>query len=318
MFLGYNYRIMLKSLTMFAVFLTVTQTAAPVPRQAPDSRAQASSNATQESNTNQPPPASPSAVVHPPDALKQQLGSDGKDHGTQQPQTVFVRELPSVSVSKDWEDWILWGAQIALAVVGGFGIRYAYRTLQIIGRQTKAAEDSAKAALLSAQTLADSERGWVTEKIKFTDKLPRQNTGSAGVLVVAFTFKNIGRQPVFIRNIQTRFHVAEGQLPDTPMYSVASLIPPAEIGAHGKLMAPDEEIHLGAILEQVTLRDDQIAEIEENRLLLFAYALVTYEVFGVKRITQCGYKWHTLRGLTFEGDKSGFRRGCPDSYNRST
>jgi hypothetical protein len=96
-------------------------------------------------------------MVAPPDSRKESLRSS-KENKSNEPQTVSVQELPTVSISKGWEDWVLWGAQIALAIVGGFGIRYAYKTLKATEDAAIAAKDSAQAALNQTGHMIAKER----------------------------------------------------------------------------------------------------------------------------------------------------------------
>lgn len=240
------------------------------------------------------------SVVNQPTANAQANGAEDHPHG-------YLSKLVAPETL----------AQFGLVFVGIVAGWLAWRSLQTLQHQATSARIAAESALKQANYLAASERAWVTEKINFPDKISRP-TMDAGVLAVAYTFKNAGRQPALVRNIQTRFHIPNGQLPDVPEYRAGTLIPPPEIGSNGKLMAPNEEIILLAFLEEGMLLNTQVTDIEEGRNRLFTYALVTYEVFGEKKITQCCYQWKTLQGLTFGTESSGFRRGGPPTYNQST
>jgi len=123
-----------KRLAILTILLAVTQAPMPVPGQAAKSGAQDTRDE-QQTSSQKPPSPPTTVVVTPPDTLEKKL--DSNQHGDpNQIQTVSVRELPTVSVSKGLEDWLLWAAQIILAIAGLFGIRYAYRTLKSIERQT--------------------------------------------------------------------------------------------------------------------------------------------------------------------------------------
>ncbi len=184
--------------------------------------------------------------------------------------------------------------------------------------QSSATSKAAEAALLNVRILADSERGWITAKVDFPDELPKPDW-QAGITTVVYIFTNIGKQPVLVRNIQSRFHIVDGSLPETPMYELDSQMPPPEIGGNGRLIAPNEQIQVQRFFEGGMITDEQIMDINQRSRRLVTYALVTYEALGQTKITQCGYEWHSLRNrLVIEGEKEGFRRGCPHAYNKAT
>ena len=86
--------------------------------------------------------------------------------------SVAIRELPTVSVGKDWADWSYWGFGGLLVIVGGSQVLFLYRTLKAIQtqaghmeRQTKALEDSVAAAQKSADAaLAQVEAAKSTQR----------------------------------------------------------------------------------------------------------------------------------------------------------
>lgn len=104
---------------------------------------------------------------------------------------VVTQAPATVSISKSWEDWVMWGAQVILAIAGCFGIRYAYRTLKNIERQTKAGEeaaiaakDSAETARLNTQAIINAERAWIVASV---DEFP--------IGVYRFWVENKGKTP---------------------------------------------------------------------------------------------------------------------------
>src|ERR1700733_901382 len=121
-----------------AVLLTIIQTAAPIPRKAADPGNRASQNVKNAStDDSQAPPQQPQTVAQPTTAKPDQ----NTDHSpaaenTQKP--VVIRELPPVSVSKDWLDKLYIFLTGVLIVVGGFGVRAAYKTLGEIKAQREA------------------------------------------------------------------------------------------------------------------------------------------------------------------------------------
>jgi hypothetical protein len=178
---------------------------------------------------------------------------------------------------------------------------------------------SVGAAKASIQTLREIERAWIAEEIRFPDRIPRRSeTGGGGVLCVSYAFNNIGKQPAFIRNIQTRFHAPTSKLPDKPEYRVSTFTPDPQIGENGRLLAPGEAFYCSTFLEEGSLDDDQIDQISQGRLTLYTYGRVQYESVGLRGINQFCYKWHDLVGFSVEGEKEGFRKGGPPEYNRVT
>jgi hypothetical protein len=92
-----------------------------------------------------------------------------------------------VPVVWHWYEVIAWIANLALVGAGIYGVIIALRTLDKIERQTKAAQDAASAAKLSAYAVIRSERPWIV----ITVESPRTNE---------FTFRatNAGRTPANI------------------------------------------------------------------------------------------------------------------------
>ncbi len=189
---------------------------------------------------------------------------------------------------------------------------------RILERSVAASEISARAANDNVNTLKNIERAWVVEKIRFPNRIPRQHEMHGGVLGVSFEFKNIGRQPAMIRNIQLRFHTSEG-LPSLPEYSAQTFSPAPEIGQNGMLLASDVSIFCSWHLDEGSLDDDERACISgtgRKHLGLYVYGRVRYQSAGLEGINQFCYRWHNLMGFSFEGDEEGFRKSGPMEYNK--
>ena len=117
-----------------AVLLAVIQTSAPVPKKAADPSNRAPQNVKNDSTDNQAPPQQPQTVVQPITAKPDQnSGHSPAAENTQKP--VVIRELPPVSVTKDWWDRIYIIFTGILIIVGIIGVRAAYKTLIAIQRQ---------------------------------------------------------------------------------------------------------------------------------------------------------------------------------------
>ena len=115
--------------------------------------------------------------------------------------TVTVNSRPSISVTRDWVDFVALTFSGVLMVAGVWGIVVALRTLKMVKRQademmkqaalmkeqTAIAEKAANAALLNAQAVINAERPWLLIYPS------RSGTGHHS----SFTFKavNRGRSP---------------------------------------------------------------------------------------------------------------------------
>lgn len=104
---------------------------------------------------------------------------------------------------------------------------------EAVCQSATAADRNAQAALSSVSAYREVERAWLSDAIGFGDHIPRRSegeSGGGGILMVGLAVKNIGRHPVFIRTIRSRFHVTEKvdglpNVPDTeplPLLLIAS------------------------------------------------------------------------------------------------
>lgn len=203
------------------------------------------------------------------------------------------------------------------------GLKISIAATKAAGRSAIAARDAASAADRNAQTALSSlsayreaERAWLIDDIRFPDHIPRQSESNfGGILMVAFVAKNIGKNPVFIRIVQSRFHAAN-ELPDHPQYRnhLTTIF-------NSRLLAPDEPLIWECPFEEGSLADDQINRINglsQSPLSLWAYARIEYESMGIRGVTQFCYRWHNTMGFSYVGDKQEFRKDGPDEYNEQT
>jgi hypothetical protein len=118
-------------------------------------------------------------------------------------------------------------ANIGLFIVGAFGIRVALRTLKNIERQTKAGEDAAKSALLSAQAVINAERPWLLVVIESVEG----PMGGFNLFV-----KNKGRTPAMISTAFIGCARIEdiSYLPKEPPYGPGSIV-------YDLIVIPDEK-----------------------------------------------------------------------------
>lgn len=145
-----------------AVLLVVMQASPPVPRKTADPRNRASQNVKSDSSGDQGPSQQPQNVVQPINAqLNQDTSHSPAAENAQK--SVVVRELPPVSVTKDWWDrsYIIFTG--ILIIVGLIGVRAAYKTLGEIKTQREAMQGQ----LMAMQGQLDA----MTSSGKQTDKL---------------------------------------------------------------------------------------------------------------------------------------------------
>jgi len=149
---------------LFAVLLAILQTISPLPGNPPHRASGVSSGVKRDATANQAPAnrwQSGSKI------LASQTQNPGNSPQTEeQAQSVRVRELPPVSVTRDWADWVLWVFNGLFITAGIAGIRLAYGTLKAVERQTKATEDAANAAGRSVDIIISKERARIQIEMK--------------------------------------------------------------------------------------------------------------------------------------------------------
>jgi hypothetical protein len=151
-----------------AVFLTVVQTAPPIPRKAADNSAQVATQVKNESTTKQAP-----ALPSPAPLKTDSDGPPKTDSKEQRPNnaehTVGISKLPPVSVTRDWADWGVWVFSLLLVVVGVLQVGLLRSTLGAIRRQ--ADEMGRQVDLAFGQLRAMHEQ--ITEMSTQTDVLEK-------------------------------------------------------------------------------------------------------------------------------------------------
>jgi hypothetical protein len=194
-----------------AVLLTIMQTSPPVPRKAADNSAQTTAEVRTKSQPGQaysaPAPTSAKA-----DGNRPAKSNSDEQHAEDTQHTVGISKLPPVSVMKDWADWGIWVFSALLVVVGGLQVWLLWGTLGAIRRQAEqmerqterlsesisVARDGAKAALLNAQAVINSERPWMLIELTPIPGVPW--TG-----FINFRAWNRGRTPAEITDYQSDF-----------------------------------------------------------------------------------------------------------------
>jgi len=241
----------------FTVLLSVIQTAPPIPRQAANSTNQRTDKVGKNTGRHEKPvnpTPTPEQVTQKAMSEKQSLNNPASPNTEQ---SIKIRELPSVSVTRDWTDIISLAFGGILVVVGIVGVCAAFRTLRAIERQARimrrqtgqiarqalsmrrqttilrktaaANKLSADAAKSSADTLIASERAWVMvdlEKVPGAGIYEGAHSDALGGVVPDLTVSvrcvcsNHGKTPAHIIEKRCCLVVAT---PDDPLLQTPNL-----------------------------------------------------------------------------------------------
>jgi len=300
---------------ILVMWLAVAQTSAPLPRQTANAPAQKADKVKNNTAGNQ----EPITQVTPPSVeltQKPERNEKSRDNeaSPNAEQTVRIRELPPVSVRRDWADWFLWGASALLALVGILGIGLAYWTLTILKRQTEVAEDAAEAALLNAQAFINSERAWMagfrTDQ-KFDVRPPEgQNIAYSCIL------KNVGQTPSRILEVGLGFSkiTSFSQIAPEPVYAERQQF-------NRMLVVPNDSftVSVGLIPQLIS---GEYESIRKEKLFVYGYGFVKYlDMFSrddknIRETRFCHCYQVAKTGEPFEGFRPCIE--APDSYHKAT
>jgi hypothetical protein len=243
---------------IFAVLLTVMQTAPPVPRQATNTPTQNADKVKKNAAQDKQPIALNTPPADVSEKPKRDEASASEKAAPNTEQTIRIRELPTVSVTRDWADWILWFASALLAAVAIVGIGFAYFTLKAIQRQTEA--------------VINSERAWIlgTPSLKSKLRVGAPHTG----FVFVWSFKNVGRTPARLVETDAASWRVENvrTIPESPKYEGKPM------PLNNFLLVPNDSIGFGDLIEPFgdELTREEIDRIREMKLTLIAYGYVIY------------------------------------------
>jgi hypothetical protein len=148
---------------IMAALFAITQTPSPIPPKALDNPTATGQTVTKNPKNDKAPSTQPPTSIGPSAADQQHVGSITKSEDTQQ--AIRVRELPRVSITKDWSDWGIWAFNGLLVLVGAFQLLVLWRQAKIMKAQAEimaehaahlkglvsAAEDNARAASAAAE-----------------------------------------------------------------------------------------------------------------------------------------------------------------------
>jgi hypothetical protein len=275
--------------------------------------------ATHSSSSNRPATPASAAPAATPDASGSAAGKtdcNGAPCDDQQPRMIVTLPAPA-PLTWPWHDRILWGACLVLAILGYVGVMLAVSTLRKIERQSasaeataSAAQDSARAALLIAQSIIDSERPWILISVE-----PSRLVDNSFSIMAT----NRGRTPATITSAldQIKIAIDEAHLPATAQY------PPADLAAPAIpiILLPAESTVIKSFgrddLQQVCESDETFRRVQSWEEKLFICGKVVYKDLiappqdQFHETTWCCWYIHGRQ-------KSGLVIAGPPSYNLHT
>lgn len=219
------------------------------------------------------------------------------------------------SAKPDWwariaNAFIAYGT-IALAIVGVMASIIAIGTLFAIQKQ-------AKAALLSAQTMIDSERAWILVTIGSLPDVSSDTTKVAFIWIKP-TVKNYGKTPARIRRIRVRLHkvaMSNGlpeTLPERPEYLSDRS---AEIDGKDIVLPPNvssQPVNIG-------ITPEELASARRGEIGVYIYGLVDYSdtVSNRPHASRFCYFFWTQSGFSPDPDGFAIAGNTPSAYIGAT
>jgi hypothetical protein len=232
-----------------------------------------------------------------------------------QPHITIATAAPAPGVWP-WQDRISWIANIILVLIAYVGIMFGLSMLRKIERQThysevtaQAAADSAKAALLFAQSQAQADRPWIVVT-------PETEPGASDKFNIIAT--NRGRSPARIVSLVDEIASAgdESKLPSAPVYKNEPQSPAAS-----NILLPGESMGIKSFsrdeVSSVCESAEQMKLVEEWAEKVYLYGNVTYmdlrslDEKEAHETTWCCWYIHGRQ-------KSGMVVAGPSAYKRHT
>jgi hypothetical protein len=298
------------------LLLAISQAPLPGMGQAAGSSSDHRASAKQ-TGTTKPAPQPPAPAATAPQAGQNGSGEcSGGPCEDQQPRMIVTLPAPP-PVTWPWHDRILWAACLVLVILGYVAIMLALSTLKKIESQTaaakdasSAAQDSARAALLIAQSMIDSHRPWIA----ITVEPSRISENSFNVLAT-----NRGRSPATIIETLESIQVAvdEAHLTGIPEYrNEKQAEPPAPV-----ILLPGESVAIKTFgrddLKAVCKSEETFRRVQSWEEKLFLCGKVIYKDLiappenQLHETTWCSWYIHGRQ-------KSGLVMAGPPHYNLHT
>jgi hypothetical protein len=242
---------------VFAVFLSIVQTSAPIPRKTTNSGTGAAQKTKNQPDKQQKPPDTALDVKN-----KEQSPTDtnhAKNYSNQNTeQPVKITELPAVSVRESGFNWQGWTANALLLIVGGLQIWILFGTLKV----TKTAADAAKA---SADAVVNGERAWLLEV----------HHGPPQIGMAYFSeviLKNFGKTPAKV--IAFKIEIQRGRSKEIPDNAG---IYEGEVDTLVPVMVPQDVTMPHIAYSDSPITSEQMEEIKDQRKFLWLCGAFRYE-----------------------------------------
>jgi hypothetical protein len=226
----------------------------------------------------------------------------------------------------------------ALVQVGGLiGQIVIYRrqarimsdSLNVAADQAKAAEVAATASQQSTEALMNGDRAWISvvPAIIAPELHPVWEPGDPEPKDPQFMdpfhhgfpilIKNVGKTPARIEKVYTQYVFLQRRpelLEDEPAYIDA-------MKEQSFLLIPNDETPVMTYLTMNAglLTKGEVSAIHAQAAFLYAYGVINYkDVYDRAHETRFGYVYHFPDAGFVNIERTGFRRGGPEAYNRQT
>jgi hypothetical protein len=266
-------------LIVLAVVLAVVQTSPPVPRKASNNSA-GTGNKVQDQSRTENNPTPPNAVVNG-DMQGQPSNWDATKHdGDNTEHSIRVRELPPVSIMKDWADWAVWIFSALLVIVGGLQVWLLRGTLRAIQRQADQMEGQ-------LESQREKDRGRLKIEVD-NASFASQSANSSGFHAVSCNVYNHGASVANLDEFRVKYIVlptAEAKAD----YATCQLVAYAEsIEPKGRL----PKIPLVRLEPLVAMTDNDVRSIQKGESFVHFFGVARYrDIFKRKRRSTIHMRW---------------------------
>ena len=292
-----------------AVLLAIMQAAPPVPGKTPDGRAEAGASGQNHAQTQQTESAqhpSPTQIIASP-ANHDQRNDNGYGNTGQ---SVSISKLPAVSVERDLADWIGWGFNILLVVVGIFTLVAIWYQAREMKRATEVIKQQAELMKSQLTVTINTERAWIIVEI---GELPdfQPNPNQLEYLWIRPAIRNRGNTTARIKKIRAVVRlVPDGEtLPTIPEYPQGQ-----GVDIQLDVMLPPD-IPIQPIKLVVT--GQEFIQVKEGKLFLYVHGFIDYMDLGeIERHTAFCYFYAIQRGFSPDATRFYLEMTAPAAYNQ--
>lgn len=270
-----------------AVLLTVMQASPPIPQQASDTNTGKGQPVQTHADTNKKPSEQGTPAVQTIRTQPNENTNPSKSNENAE-KPVRIRELPPVSVTRDWMDALALAFSGILLIVGIIGVRAAYKTLKqveiqagIMRGQLKAMQGQISAAERATATVISKERARV--RIKLGELKIDTIDNKFWLANVDIEVSNLGAMKAFPSGTQQVLFLSQSSEAATKAGFLNSLI-------DDSVILPDQTIHKNVYCI-FDVGSQTIKDLNEESVFMHLYGDVHYtDVFG-EYVTPFRYIW---------------------------